>query len=138
MKTTCDKKEIVVSRDILEQEMHNASVFAKEEKLALTKVVKIMKEAASTVLTICFSCKVDTKAIEERLSKMTDKDFKDSKALAKELLTGKESIVVGRIQKTEGKLGRSLVIGIPANNFVSVDHRTVKYIIFKNVKYVVN
>lgn len=118
--------------------MHNAAVFAKEEKLALTKVVKILKEAKSTVFTVCFTCKIDEKQIQEKLSSISEKDFKDAKKLAKELLTGKESTVVGRLTKTEGKLGRSLVVGIPGNNFVSVDHRTIQWIIFKNVKYVVN
>ena len=34
-----------------------------EEKLALTKVVKILKEAHSSALTICFHTKVDEKAV---------------------------------------------------------------------------
>jgi hypothetical protein len=138
VKTVCDKKEVVVSKDILEQEMHNAAVFAKEEKLALTKVVKILKEAKSTAFTICFTCKVDEKQIQEKLAGLTENQFKDAKNLAKDLLAGRESTVTGRLTKTEGKLGRSLVVGIPANNFVSVDHRTIKWLIFKNVKYIVN
>ena len=74
----------------------------------------------------------------EKLQAVSEKEFKDAKTFAKELLTGKESTVVGRLTKTEGKLGRSLVVGIPANNFVSVDHRTIKWLILKNVKYIVN
>jgi hypothetical protein len=65
--TVSDGKDIVVSRDILEHEMYNANVFAKEEKLALTKVVKILKEANSLAFTICFNTKVDEKAVTERL-----------------------------------------------------------------------
>jgi ribosome-interacting GTPase 1 len=52
-----------MSKYLLEYEMHNASVYASEEKLALTKVVKVLKEAYSTVFTICFTCKVDEKAV---------------------------------------------------------------------------
>lgn len=136
--TISDGKEIVVSRDILEHEMHNANIFAKEEKLALTKVVKILKEANSVAFTICFNTKVDEKAVQEKLLSLTEKEFKDTKTLAKELLTGYEKTVVGRKTKTENKLGRSLVLGLPANNFVSVDHRTIKWLIIKNVKYLVN
>jgi hypothetical protein len=133
-----NKKEIVISRDILEHDMHNAAVFAKEEKLPLTKVVKVLKEAHSTALTVCFNTKVDEKAIQERLSKLTEKEFKDTKKLSKELLEGPEKIQVGRLTKSEAKLGRSLMVGLPANNFVSIDHRTINWIILKNVKYVVS
>lgn len=86
--TLNNKKEIVISRDILEHDMYNASVYAKEEKLALTKVVKILKEANSTAFTVCFNAKIDEKAVQDRLSALTDKELKDSKKLAKELLTG--------------------------------------------------
>ena len=82
---------ITISKDILEHEMHNASVFAKEEKLALTKVVKVLKEAHSTAFTVCFTCKVDEKAVTEKLASLSEKQFKDAKNLAKELLTGRES-----------------------------------------------
>ena len=54
---------ILVERQIVEQEMYNASTFESEEKLALTKVVKILKEAHSSALTICFHTKVDEKAV---------------------------------------------------------------------------
>jgi hypothetical protein len=136
--TMCDGKEVTVSRDILEHEMHNACVYAKEEKIALTKVVKILKEANSVAFTICFNTKVDDKQVSEKLQSLAEKDFKDKKTLAKELLTGSEKTIVGRKTMTEGKLGRSLVLGLSANNFVSVDHRTINWLIFKNVKYIVN
>jgi hypothetical protein len=66
--------------------MHSASVFDKEEKLSLTKVVKILKEAYTTAFSICFNCKVDEKAVKERLASISKKEFEDSKALTKELL----------------------------------------------------
>lgn len=59
----CDKKEIVISRDILEHEMNNACVFGKTEKLALTKVVKVLKEAYSIAITVNFNTKVDEKVV---------------------------------------------------------------------------
>lgn len=52
---------ITISREILEYEMYNACIFAKEEKLPLTKVVKVLKDAHSTAFTINFNCKVDDK-----------------------------------------------------------------------------
>ena len=94
--TECDGKEITVSRDILEHEMHNACVYAKEEKLALTKVVKILKETHSVAFTICFNTKVDEKQVSEKLQGLKENEFKDKKALAKGLLTGPEKTIVGR------------------------------------------
>ena len=128
---------IAVDKKIVEEEMHCADLYATEERLPLTKVVKVLKEAHSTAFTICFNTKVDEKAVQQRLESLKESDFKDKKALAKELLAGAEKTLVGRLTKTEAKLGRSLVIGLPNKNFVSVDHRSIKYLILKNVKYIV-
>jgi hypothetical protein len=92
--------------------MQNSSVFDKEEKMALTKVVKVLKEAGSTVMTICFNCKVDEKVVIEKMKGCSKEELKDSKTLAKEILTGKESTVIGRLSKTENNLGRSLIVGV--------------------------
>ena len=61
--------------------------------------------------------------------------MKDGKALAKEILCGKETTVIGHLSKTEGKLGRSLVIDLPSKGYRQVDHRTLKWLIIRNVKY---
>lgn len=128
---------IAVDKTIVEEEMDCANIYGSEEKLPLTKVVKVLKEAHSTAFTICFHTKVDEKAVQQRLSSLKESDFKDKKALAKELLVGAEKTVVGRLTKTEAKLGRSLVVGLPNKNFISVDHRSIQYLIIKNVKYIV-
>lgn len=136
--TKCNGVDVAVSMDILQYEMDSAAAFDKEEKLALTKVVKILKEAHTTVFTICFTCKVDEKVVQEKLAALTQKEFNDPKSLAKEILTGKETTIVGRLSKTEGNLGRSLVVTLDGGKFfASVDHRTIKYLIIKNVKYIV-
>lgn len=51
--------------------MHNACVFASTEKLALTKVARILEEAKTACFTVCFTTKVDEKLIKEKLSKLT-------------------------------------------------------------------
>lgn len=53
---------------------------------------------------------------------------------------GKERVLRGRLIKPEPLLGRSMVEDLdePANNRVrQVDHRTIKWLIVENVKYVV-
>lgn len=134
-----DGKLITISRDVVEHEMYNAKVFAKEEKIALTKVVKILREANTTVFTVCFTCKVDEKELQEKLKKANDKDLKNARNLAKDLFVGKEKTIVGRLSKSENHLGRSLIVCFDQHGqpYAQVDHRNIKWLILKNVKYVV-
>ena len=111
--TRCQGKDISVSKDILEHEMHNASVFAEEEKITITRMAEILQEANTTCFTVCFSLKVDEALVKERLAKCTQAELKEGRALAKERLSGKESTLVARLSKADGKLGRSLVIDLP-------------------------
>lgn len=55
---------IEVDTKIVEEEMDCANIYASEEKLPLTKVVKVLKDAHSTAFTVCFNAKVDEKAIQ--------------------------------------------------------------------------
>lgn len=139
--TRCQGKDITISRSILECQMYNANVYATEEKLSLTKVAKILEEANTACFTVCFNAKVDEKAVKERLASVKASEIKDKaqlKALAKELLQGKETTIIGRLSKAMGKLGRSLIIDLPTQGYRQVDHRTLKWLIIKNVKYTVS
>ena len=60
-------KSIEISRDILEYEMHNSSVFSEEQKIPLTQVATQMAEANSKCFTVCFTTKVDEKMVQEKL-----------------------------------------------------------------------
>lgn len=42
---------------------------------------------------------------------------KNAKDLAKELLVGKESVIIGRLSRAEGKMGRSLVVDLPTAGY---------------------
>ena len=89
---------------------------------------------------MCFTCKVNEADVQAKLASAKAAAMKDpaqAKALAKELLVGKESTIIGHLSKAEGKMGRSLVIDLPTGGFRQVDHRTLKYLIIKNVKYTV-
>lgn len=133
-------QDIKISRDILEYEMKNANVYKEEETLALTQVAAKLDEANNTAFTVCFTCKVKEDAVKEKLASLKIKDVKkdaDAKALAKELLTGRESTIIGRLSKSEGKMGRSLIIDLTTSSYAQVDHRTLKYLIIDNTKYTV-
>jgi hypothetical protein len=43
--------------------------------------------------------------------------LKEGKELAKEILSGKETTIIGRLSKADGKLGRSLVIDLPTQGY---------------------
>ena len=57
--------------------------------------------------------------------------------MVKDLVQGKEITITGRLSKTMNKLGRSLIVDLPSRGYRTVDHRTIKWIVVKNVKYVV-
>lgn len=60
------------------------------------------------------------------------------KSLSKQFLEGETQVITGHLINSENNLGRSLVIDLAApitNNVRSVDHRTIEWIIFRNVKY---
>lgn len=96
--------------------MYNAGVFASEEKLSLTKVASILETANTACFTVCFRTKVDESLIKEKLSTVKAADLKDKtrlRALSKTLIEGKETVIMGRLSKAAGKLGRSLIIDLP-------------------------
>ena len=134
-------KDIEISRDILENQMHNANVYEEEEKIPLTQVATLLSDADSKAFTVCFTTKVDEKQVRDRLAECTPAQLKNSKFatdLAKELMVGKECTLVGRLSRAEGKLGRSLVIDLPTAGYRQVDHRTLRHLIINNTKYIVN
>jgi hypothetical protein len=60
-----------VSKDILEYEMHSASVFATEEKINLTHMAELLEDANTTCFTVCFTSKVDEAVVRDRLASCT-------------------------------------------------------------------
>ena len=70
--------------------------------LPLTKVSNKLSEAKNTAFTVCFNCKVKEEVVKEKLASLNETDLKtNAKALAKELLTGRETTIVGRLAKNE-------------------------------------
>lgn len=79
--------------------------------------------------------------MEEKLSKVKAADLKKAdviKKLSKDVVEGESVEITGHLVSSDNNLGRSLVIDLNApmnNNFRQVDHRTIEYLIYKNVKY---
>lgn len=63
------------------------------------------------------------------------KDMPAAKQLAKQCLQGREQTLFCYLSKSEGKLGRSLVIDLAKGGFKQIDHRSIQWLIIDNVKY---
>ena len=100
-----------------------------------------MEGCADTIFKVSFHKKLDQKLIESKLKEIKYEDIKkgqNMKQITKNLIEGELVEITGHLLESENNLGRSLVIDLNApkdNNFRYVDHRTIEYIIFKNVKY---
>ena len=60
------------------------------------------------------------------------------KKISAELIQGELTEIVGHVIESDNNLGRSVVVDVTqpsSNNIRQVDHRTIEYIILKNVKY---
>ncbi len=114
-----------------------ADIYATEEKLALTKVAEALNSANSKCFTVCFNAKIDEKVATEKLSNAKADDLKNAKNFAKDLLSGKETTIVGRLSNSDNKLGRSLVVDLLSKGYRQVDHRTINWLVINNVKYTV-
>jgi len=104
----------------------------------MTELANILSQCRETIFTVCFKKKVDLKDVEAKLGSINMKDEKELKALSKSVTDGDECTITGYLTEIENDLGRSLVIDLNANpksNFRQVDHRSINWIIFKNIKY---
>ena len=119
--------------------MWSADHFEKEVKCGMTDLSDILEQCSDTIFKVQFKKKIDPKDIEDKLSGLKAKDLSSKlKDLSKQLLEGETCEIVGHLLESENNLGRSIVIDLNAplsNNIRQVDHRTIDWIIFRNVKY---
>jgi len=128
----------IMSKDLLVRDAWAADHFKQEVKTTMTELANILAQCRETIFNVNFKKKVDLKDVEAKLGSINMKDDKEIKALSKSVTDGDECTITGYLTEIENDLGRSLVIDLNANpksNFRQVDHRTINWIIFKNVKY---
>ena len=131
----------LISKDILVRDMWSADHFNQVIKCGMTDLSEILETCGDTIFKVKFKKKVDAKSIEEKLSSIKPASIKKDdllKKLAKELVEGEECELVGHLIESDNNLGRSVIVDVKANapnNVKQVDHRTIEWIIFKNVKY---
>lgn len=130
-----------ISKDLLVRDMWSADHYDKEIKCTMTDLSEILEGCRDTIFTVSFKTKIHPKQVHEKLQSVTYKELKNEakiKDFSKVLIEGEQCTITGHLIDCENNLGRSTVIDLNKKvpfNFRQVDHRTIDYIIFKNVKY---
>lgn len=127
-----------MSKALLVRDAWSADHYDKEVKTTMTNLAEILTLCKDTIFAVSFKKKVDVKDVESSLTGTNLKDDKQVKQLSKSIVEGVDCEIVGRLAGIETTLGRSLIIDLnadPKNNFRQIDHRSINWIIFKNVKY---
>lgn len=107
----------------------------------MTELPQILQSASDSVFTVLFRKKPTDDSVAKKISEEPADTFTknpESSKFAKSLIEGDECLIKGHLIKCENTLGRSTVIDLSAKHdskFRQVDHRTIEYIILKNVKY---
>lgn len=136
-----DGKTLGIEKKVLQYDAFSANHFEKEVTCNMTELSEILQSARDTIFTVEFKKQADATLISSRLAGKTASEVKDlamTKDFAKGIVEGESCVLTGHLVKSEQHMGRSLVIDLnaPAGfNFRQVDHRTIQFIILKNVKY---
>ena len=132
-------------REIVENEMCSAEQFTETEKVTRTELAELLETAGDAIFTVCFSKQVKEKDAKKALESFLDQKGRKTelkkkvKDLAKQVLGGEERKLIGYLLRTEPKMGRSQVIDLEIDKdkhrIRLVDHRTLRWLILKGVKY---
>lgn len=132
---------ILVSKNILEK-MNSGNHFEKEVHLNKTSLAELLFTFSDTVFQICFHKQPNLDTGLSALNQTNPNSLKDNKQvneIVKNLTQGELCTMVCHLINAENHLGRSTVIDLNVhwgNKFRQIDHRSIEWIIFKNVKYV--
>jgi len=138
-----------VSDNIVENEFFSADQFNEEKAVTRTELIEIFSRAFGALFTVEFNKQPKAKDVNEAIASlnkgriMSQRDMKKTITAA---FKGKYRKLIGYLVKPETGLGRSVCIDLEKERgdnpdwdarIVQVDHRTIKSLIFQNVKYTV-
>lgn len=143
--------EFKVSKGIIAEGMYSASQYNTEKQVTRTEICEELEQVGNHIFTVNFHKQVKEKNVREKLlnainlendSSLSKAEItKTFKKVSKSLLQGEERTLIGYLLKVEPKVGRSTVIDLelPTDKYRirQVDHRTINWLIIKNVKYLV-
>lgn len=142
-----------IANNILENESVSANFYEKEEKISRSAICDILENTNGTVFTVNFNKQADIKNVKNTLEnlypnkgKIASKDEfdKEVKAILKSINTGEERTLVGYLLSTKQEFGRYLVkdLEIVFNDNTAhaerqVDSKTINWLIYNKIKYIV-
>lgn len=140
-----------IDKDIIEEGMYSASQYEFEKTVSRTEICEILEEAGNYVFTVNFNKQVREKDLRDKLlSVIKDQNGellshaeieKALKKVSQDAIKGDQRTLIGYLLRVEPKMGRSSVIDLAFplehNRIRLVDHRTINWLIIKNVKYIV-
>jgi len=133
-----------ISNKIVEEGILSANQFNQEKKVARSEIVERLENAKDMIFTVNFNKLPNEKSLLERLQNVKISDLgseTELKKLAKDMVKGELRTMVGHLNHSEPRMGRSSVtdLEIPVGQHRNrlVDHRTINWLIINNVKYVV-
>lgn len=138
---TADGHNLVISADIVKNEMYSATHFGEERKVTRTELAGVIEDAGNMVFSVNFRGKTNEKKMAEMVKELDPEILNNKRKLnkyVKEMLEGKETQMTAHLARSEPKLGRSLVIGLDVrgpSKFRQVDHRGIESIVYNNVRY---
>jgi hypothetical protein len=121
-----------ISKHVIEKEIYAASHYATTQKYTQNQLAELMMNTREAAFTVCFEKKLNKDHIKTILD---ENNGIETKQLSTMILEGVKRVLVGRLIDVEEKLGRSKVYDLEASGIRFVDHRTIKWIVYKNVKY---
>lgn len=126
----------IMSKDLLLRDAWSAEIYAQEVKTTMTELARILTECKDTVITVSFKKKLTADDLLTRLATTDLNKVDKMKDIQKLVTEGEDCALTCHLAGHESDLGRSLVFDLNAKGgYKQVDHRTINWIIFKNVKY---
>jgi hypothetical protein len=144
-----DGNELSIGEGVFKSNVYSTQ-FTEEKKISRTAIAEILMSARDAVIQVNFNKQSNADTVHKKLEDADGK--KITKKLLTDLLKGEERTMTGYVIGAEPVLGRTVMIDLEKDKVVKptkepgvewdarqrqVDHRTLNWLIYKNVKYTV-
>ena len=138
-----------ISKGIVADECRAPDHWSREEKVTRTELARMLSEKVrDQAFVVRFTKQASAKRAREQLDKYEEERGADStdtqrnkrrSAVSKEVIKGEERVLRGHLTEAEPFMGRSTVIDLDEDPKKHpqrlVDHRSIAYLVFDDVKY---